>query len=191
MQDKAVQIIQTMLKARDMEVSEIKSITAKEGLDDRTSVYSVGPVLVIFSSKDRGIMEKEFKSYISFAGANKYNAGVIIVLMAPPSEGIMKAVRAATKYHVHVFHIRELQYDITQHRIWVPHRILKEEERKVVFETYKISKPEEQLPWISSQDKAARWIGAVPGDVVEIKRHSDSAGNYLYYRYCVEDENVN
>ncbi len=50
MQDKAVQIIQTMLKARDMEVSEIKSITAKEGLDDRTSVYSVGPMLVIFSS---------------------------------------------------------------------------------------------------------------------------------------------
>jgi DNA-directed RNA polymerase subunit H (RpoH/RPB5) len=191
MQDKAVQIIQTMLKARDMEVSEIKSITAKEGLDDRTSVYSVGPMLVIFSSKDRGIMEKEFKSYISFAAANKYNAGVIIVLMAPPSEGIMKAVRAASKQRVHVFHIRELQYDITQHRNWMPHRILKEEERKVIFENYKISKPEEQLPWISSQDKAARWIGAVPGDVVEIKRHSDSAGNYLYYRYCVEDENVN
>lgn len=191
MEDKAIQTIQTMLKARKMEVSEVKSITAKEGLDDRTSVFSVGPILVIFSNKERGIMEKEFRNYIAFANANKYTAGVIVVLMAPPSEGIMKAVRAASRQHIHVFHIRELQYDITQHRIWMPHRILNEEERKAMFEKYKISKPEEQLPWISSQDKAARWVGAVPGDVLEITRHSDSAGNYLYYRYCVEDENVN
>lgn len=190
MEEKAIQTLQTMLAARNAESTEVKAINTKDGLDDRTSVYSVGPVLVIFSNKERGIMEKELRSYVTFAGNSKYKAGLVVVLMVPPSDSINKVIRSLSNERVQVFHIRELQYDITKHRVWVPHRILKEEERKAVFDKYKVSVPEEQLPWISSQDKAARWIGAIPGDVIEITRHSDVAGSNLYYRYCVEDENV-
>jgi DNA-directed RNA polymerase subunit H (RpoH/RPB5) len=35
-----------------------------------------------------------------------------------------------------------------------------------------------------------KWIGAIPGDVIEVIRHSDAAGRSAYYRYCVEDVNV-
>jgi DNA-directed RNA polymerase subunit H (RpoH/RPB5) len=36
----------------------------------------------------------------------------------------------------------------------------------------------------------AKWIGAVPGDVIEVIRHSDVAGRVPFYRYCVEDVNI-
>jgi DNA-directed RNA polymerase subunit H (RpoH/RPB5) len=46
------------------------------------------------------------------------------------------------------------------------------------------------MPWIDSQDIQARLIGAVPGNIVEITRHSDTVGQSVYYRYCVADVNV-
>jgi DNA-directed RNA polymerase subunit H (RpoH/RPB5) len=72
----------------------------------------------------------------------------------------------------------------------MPHRILNEEERTAVFNKYSIVKPEDQLPWIDSQDPMIKWIGALPGDVIEVSRHSDVAGSQIYYRYCVPDVNV-
>lgn len=190
MEQKAIETLQAMLAARKMESTDVKSITAKDGIDERTSVFSIGSVLVIFSNKERGIMEKELRTYVTFAANNKYKSGLIVVLMVPPSDSIGKIIRSLSHERVQVFHIRELQFNITTSKFWMPHRILNEEERKAMFEKYKVFKPEEQLPWISSQDKAARWIGAIPGDVIEITRHSDVAGTNLYYRYCVEDENV-
>lgn len=69
----------------------------------------------------------------------------------------------------------------------MPHRILKEDERTLLFKTYNIAKPEEQLPWIDSQDAMIKWAGAVPGDIVEVIRHPSGLP---YYRYCVPDVNV-
>ena len=43
---------------------------------------------------------------------------------------------------------------------------------------------------MDSRDIQARILGAIPGDVLEITRHSDVAGTDLYYRYCVQDVNV-
>jgi DNA-directed RNA polymerase subunit H (RpoH/RPB5) len=59
-----------------------------------------------------------------------------------------------------------------------------------VFSKFKVTNPKDQIPWIDSQDAMIKWIGAVPGDIVEVVRHSDSAGSQPYYRYCVPDVNV-
>jgi DNA-directed RNA polymerase subunit H (RpoH/RPB5) len=80
--------------------------------------------------------------------------------------------------------------DITTHRMSVPHRILSDEEAKEILDKNRIVKPEDQMPWIDSQDIQARFIGAVPGNIIEITRHSDTVGKSLYYRYCVADVNV-
>jgi DNA-directed RNA polymerase subunit H len=72
----------------------------------------------------------------------------------------------------------------------MPHRILNEDDKQKMFEDYKISDPANQLPYIDSQDTMVKWVGAIPGDVIEVLRHSDSAGRSLYYRYCVEDVSV-
>jgi DNA-directed RNA polymerase subunit H len=80
--------------------------------------------------------------------------------------------------------------DISTHRMSVPHRILSPDEAKDVLDRNRILKPEDQMPWIDSQDIQARLIGAVPGNIVEITRHSDTVGQSVYYRYCVADVNV-
>jgi DNA-directed RNA polymerase subunit H (RpoH/RPB5) len=113
-----------------------------------------------------------------------------VVSLVPPSENVLRSIKAQSSEGLQFFHIRQLQFDITTHRMAMPHRVLKEDERTALFKKYNIAKPEEQLPWIDSQDAMIKWAGAVPGDIVEVIRHSDVAGSQPYYRYCVADVNV-
>ena len=57
----------------------------------------------------------------------------------------------------------------------------------MIVEKYHIKDPMNQMPMIDSQDMMARWIGAKPGDIVEIIRKSEAAGATPYYRVCVAD----
>jgi len=65
-----------------------------------------------------------------------------------------------------------------------PFRILTPEEAKAVLERYRVEPW--QLPWIRASDPAVIAIGARPGDIVEIKRRSETAGEVVVYRYVVE-----
>jgi DNA-directed RNA polymerase subunit H (RpoH/RPB5) len=186
MEDKALEILRLMFGRRKMDTKTERVMT--EDLD-RTNVYTIGNVVVIFSQKDK-ILERDVSNFMKFAENNGYTNGVVIVSLSPSSLNVLKSVKAQSKNRVQFFHIRELQFDIMAHRMAMPHRILTDDEKKVVFDYYKVSKPDEQIPWIDSQDPMAKWVGAFPGDVVEVTRHSDSVGRSLYYRYCVEDVNV-
>jgi DNA-directed RNA polymerase subunit H (RpoH/RPB5) len=173
----------------------------RRGLDTKTvrdtsadlvsaNPYMIGNILVIFSQKDNGLTTNDLGKFKTFAAAQKATQGLILVALSPPSENVLKAIKALAKDRVQFFHIRQLQFDITTHRMAMPHRILKEDERNAMFKRYNVTKPGEQLPWIDSQDTMAKWIGAMPGDILEVTRHSDVAGPQLYYRYCVADVNV-
>jgi DNA-directed RNA polymerase subunit H (RpoH/RPB5) len=164
--------------------TDTKSVTSD--FKDTANIYTVGDMLVIFSQKDK-MLERDATTYIKFAADNGYTNGVTIVARSAPSENLLNAIRSQK---VLFFHLRELQMDITTHRMSVPHRILKPDEAKIVLEKNRVVNPEFQLPCIDSQDIQARIIGAVPGDIIEITRHSDTVGKSIYYRYCVADVNV-
>jgi DNA-directed RNA polymerase subunit H len=55
------------------------------------------------------------------------------------------------------------------------------------MDKFHILNPSTQMPMIDSQDMMAKWIGAKPGDIVEIMRKSETAGSTPYYRHCVAD----
>lgn len=182
--DNALEILRTMLGRRGLDTKTEHIVT--EDLD-KANIYTVGKVLVVFSQKDK-MLERDITGIMAFANANEYTTGVILVALSPPSENVLKTVATLSKDRVQLFHIRELQFDITTHRMAMPHRILNEDERNAMFKKYNVVK--EQLPTILSHDKMARIIGAVPGDVIEVKRHSDVAGRLEYYRYCEAGANV-
>ena len=186
MEDKALDTLRLMIGRRGLDTKTERIVT--DDLD-RANVYTIGKILVIFSQKD-SLQARDFVTYRNFASANTYTNGMILVALNPPSENLLKMVKSKANERVQFFHIRQLQFDITTHRMAMPHRILKEDEKTKLYKDLKISKPEEQLPWIDSQDYGARVVGATPGDVIEILRHSDVAGYRPYYRYCVEDVNV-
>lgn len=186
MEDRALEILQVMLGRRNTN-TKLDRVVSEDV--DRANLYTIGDVLIIFSQKDRGILDRDITKFIEFANTNGYTNGVIIVSLTPLSENVLKVAKSYAKDRIQFFHIRQLQFDITTHRLAVPHRILTDEQKTAIFEKYKISNPE-QLPSIDSQDPMAKWIGAVPGDIIEVIRHSDVAGQQYYYRHCVEDVNV-
>lgn len=187
MEDKALEILRLMIGRRGLDTKTERIATDEL---DRANVYTIGNILVIFSQKDKGIGDRDIGTFTKFAAANDYTNGVILVALSPPSENVSKTLKTLAKDRLQFFHIRQLQFDILSHRMAMPHRILKEDERTALFKQYNIAKPEEQLPSIDSQDTMVKWIGALPGDILEITRHSDVAGPTQYYRYVVPDVNV-
>jgi len=187
MEEKALETLRTMIGRRGLDTKSDRIVT-----DDleRANLYTIGNILIVFSQKDNGLMARDVNTFMTFANGNGYTNGVIIVGLIPPSENVLKAIKALAKERVQFFHIRQLQFDVTTHRMSMPHRILKEDERNAMFKRYNVTKPGEQLPWIDSQDTMAKWIGAMPGDILEVTRHSDVAGPQLYYRFVVPDVNV-
>jgi len=188
MEDTALDTLRTMLAFRKLDTNTERLTTDNKKME-KVTLYTIGTVLVCFSQKDK-ILSTDITNVLAFAEENGHTTGIIIVAMSPPSENVLRVAKSHSKKRLALFHIWQLQFDITTHRMAMPHRILSEEERTAMFDTFKISSPENQLPWIDSQDTMIKWIGAIPGDVVEVTRHSDTAGRSFYYRYCVEDVNV-
>jgi DNA-directed RNA polymerase subunit H len=77
------------------------------------------------------------------------------------------------------------EFDIFTHELVPEHRVLSEEEKEELLRRYRIKIS--QLPQIKASDPAVVALGAKPGDVIEIKRKSPTAGYYYYYRLVVED----
>jgi len=185
MEDKAIATLRTLFERRKLST---ETAVVSTDLKD-ANVYTMGSALVIFSQKDK-MLDRDVNTYLKYATENKYTNGIVIVSLSKPSENVLNSIKARAGEGILFFHIRELQMDITTHRMSVPHRILSPDEAKMVLDKNRVLKPEDQLPWIDSQDIQARLIGAVPGDIVEITRHSDTVGKCVYYRYCVADVNV-
>ncbi len=66
------------------------------------------------------------------------------------------------------------------HELVPEHRKLDEEEGRKILEKYKITKS--QMPKIDVADPALKTLNVKKGDIIEIKRKSETAGTTLYYR---------
>jgi len=185
MEEKALVTLKSMLESRGLTIGEPEPLAS---VLDETRMYKLGEVLVIFSDKSR-INEANLSSYIKFSTENGYTNGTIVVSVIPSSEKITNTVRSYINKKenslLQLFDILRLQTDISKHRKYVPHRILSNQEIQLLEKKFAITKPREQLAWIDSQDAAAKWIGARPGDIIEVVRFSESAGDSRSWRYCV------
>ena len=189
--DIALNTLRTMLELRKLSI-ETEGIQTEDKKMEKVRLYTIGSILVCFSTKDKMLAQDIDYIVNGFAKENGHTNGIIIVALSRPSENVLKTVKSHAKNRVQFFHVDQLQTAVwyTTHRFAIPHRILTEDEKVKVFAKYKVRDPKEELPWIDSQDPAAKWIGAIPGDVLEVIRHSDTAGRSIAYRYCVEDVNV-
>ena len=175
-------------------------------------VVKYGADVIVFTSNRARVNEKDLASHVSITRENGGTTGIIIV-QSPPSETVTTALAAMSDV-LQIFHAMQLEFNPTKHRKVPRHRILSADESRQYFEKYRIKlddivgkmkadhillNPDEPplrqiamkhkdylpLPQIASQDAIARWIGAKPGDLVEIMRNSETAGGTPYYRICV------
>ena len=80
--------------------------------------------------------------------------------------------------------IKRLQYNILDHTIVSPHRVLKQPEVDDIKTRYNIVN-DKSFPEISRFDPVSHVIGIRPGQVCEIIRPSKTAVVGYYYRICV------
>jgi DNA-directed RNA polymerase subunit H (RpoH/RPB5) len=182
----ALSTIQEMLTSRGLVADKFELVPSNmEG----TKMYSFAGILLIFSTKTR-VSEKELNNFLSFAGENNFASGIIIVSPSRPSESVMKVLighnAVRENVYVQIFDIRSLGFNISKHRKVPQHRIVRENEKPDIIKNYNL-KFIEQIPKIFSQDAMAKFIGARPGDVVEVLGLCETSADNLRYRYCIAE----
>ena len=80
--------------------------------------------------------------------------------------------------------IKRLQFNILEHHLVPPHRVMNNDEVQTIMKKYNIT-DKTQFPDISRFDPVARVIGLRPGQVCHIIRPSKTAIRANYYRVCV------
>lgn len=113
----------------------------------------------------------------------------IIVLRDKISTTNMKSIEEIKKTigDIQVFHIKELQFNITRHYLVPRHELLgwdKEDEINKIISCYQV-RGKNQLPVILKSDPVAKYYNAKQGNVFRIYRPSPTAGEYIFYRTCM------
>jgi DNA-directed RNA polymerase subunit H len=112
---------------------------------------------------------------------------LLLIIKDEPNDSLRAALKHVWEkegYFITVLSIKRLQFNILNHVLVPPHRIISVEEEKDVMKRYNITE-KTQLPDISRFDPVAQVIGIRPGQICEIKRPSKTAVKAPYYRVCV------
>jgi DNA-directed RNA polymerase subunit H len=112
---------------------------------------------------------------------------LLFITKEDPNETIVNSlvhIWEMTHKFVTVISIKRLQFNILEHSLVPPHRVLSKEETASVMKKYNIDELS-QFPEISRFDPVALVIGIKPTEICEIKRPSKTSINANYYRICV------
>ena len=96
----------------------------------------------------------------------------------------VKHIWETEKIYIIIQPLKRLQFNILNHTLVPPHRVLTEAEKIHIKTKYNILN-DEQFPELSRFDPVAKAIGIRPGELCEIIRPSKTAIMAPYYRICV------
>jgi DNA-directed RNA polymerase subunit H (RpoH/RPB5) len=112
---------------------------------------------------------------------------LFIIIKDDPNETLineLKHIWESEGIFIVVESIKRLQFNILNHSLVPPHRVLVESEVNELMKKYNVT-DKTQLPDISRFDPVARVIGLRPGQVCHIIRSSKTAIETNYYRVCI------
>jgi DNA-directed RNA polymerase subunit H (RpoH/RPB5) len=111
---------------------------------------------------------------------------LIIISKDKPNDSLIKLMTnlyKSDKYFVNIYWMKNYLFNILNHTLVPPHRILSEEEKKNIIKKYNIINSSE-FPEISRFDPVAIALGIRPGELCEINRSTTTAIKEYYYRLC-------
>jgi DNA-directed RNA polymerase subunit H (RpoH/RPB5) len=115
------------------------------------------------------------------------NDTLFIVVKDEVNDTLVSKIRhiwESDKIFIVIQPLKRLQYNILNHVLVPPHRIMSNQEIIKIKERYNIM-TDAQFPDISRFDPVAQAIGIRPGQVCEIIRPSKTAISAPYYRICM------
>jgi len=111
---------------------------------------------------------------------------LFIIIKDDPNETLineLKHIWESDGIFIVIESIKRLQFNILEHVLVPPHRVLVDQEVNTIMKRYNIM-DKSQMPNISRFDPVARVIGLRPGQVCEIIRPSKTSIMTNYYRVC-------
>ena len=111
---------------------------------------------------------------------------LIIVVKDKPNDvlkNMLKMEFINNEFYVNIYNLHNYQFNILENDLVPDHKILSEEEKKIIAKKHNILK-DSQWPEINRFDPPAMAIGLRPGEVTEITRNSPTALETKYYRLC-------
>ena len=103
-----------------------------------------------------------------------------------PNESIKKTlihIFEKDKIFIIIFNIKRLLFNILDHTLVPPHKVLTNEESIEIKKTYFI-KNDSELPNIDRFGPVSLAIGIRPGELCEITRNSNTSIESKFYRIC-------
>jgi len=178
---------------KNFTISEINSMNSREQLDmllkKRDPENNAKVYIHYFLGKkiNRDSVQKIIDDlYLNESILTKEDT-LFIVIKDEPNEsiiGFLKHIWEQDGFFIIVQSIKRLQFNVLQHALVPPHRIMSATEVAEIKKRYNIMN-EGQFPEISRFDPVAQAIGIRPGQVCEISRPSKTAVVAKYYRLCV------
>lgn len=111
---------------------------------------------------------------------------LFIIIKDDPNETLineLKHIWESDGIFIVIESIKRLQFNILEHVLVPPHRVILEQEVEEIMKKYNIT-TKTQFPNISRFDPVARVIGLRPGQVCQITRPSKTSIETYYYRIC-------
>jgi len=112
---------------------------------------------------------------------------LIVIMKDEPNETIRKTLMDIWEQdgiYIIVINIKRLQYNIMNHQLVPPHKVLSEEEKNEVKKRYNIS-IDTQIPDISRFSPVSQVIGIRPGEFCQVIRPSKTSIKSDFYRVCM------
>jgi DNA-directed RNA polymerase subunit H (RpoH/RPB5) len=183
-QSKALETLKEMLISRGHKADEFDTIGSP--LDD-TSMYTFDGVFVVFSHKAR-LTQTEIGNFLAYAEENNHTSTMIIVTLSRPSEAVILYLRdyiaVPENILVQIFELSHLQFNVSKHRKVPQHTLLDDEaiaNLKKVYSWWDITK----FRRIDCQDPMAKWVGARPGNVIQVEGLCPVSGSNKHWDLCV------
>jgi DNA-directed RNA polymerase subunit H (RpoH/RPB5) len=156
------------------------------------TVLNMGKIRIIFnlnekwdsqklSMRNNDIIEKDM---------DEYDHLILILSKSNTKEAyknskLVQFIKTNLKKTVDLFHINDLQFNVTNHVLVPKHELVTDEKEKdKIQSTYNVSNLT-LFPVILSNDPVVKMIGGTSGDLVKVTRTSENAGTHVLYRYCV------
>ena len=173
--------------------------------------FGINEVNIMYNSKQLDMLLKkndETKSYVKYHPLNKIlsvknireyiddlfeleevlkkNDNLIIIIKDEPNETLQKILRniwEQDKIFIIILNINRLQYNVLEHELVPPHRVLNAKEEEDFRKKYNVM-DDKQVPDISRFSPVAQAIGIRPGNICHIIRTSKTAISSNFYRIC-------
>ncbi|KAI8898956.1 RNA polymerase [Globomyces pollinis-pini] len=174
----------------DISLDEFRSLYSHGGSIDRQRLSflvenesSSEDRLLVFFSDEESLGVKHIKKICERMVSQQVFKGILVYQKGlTPSAKKTVVQDMAPKYMLELFCEDELLVNITKHILVPPHEVLTADEKKTLLQRYRLK--DTQLPRIQSSDPIARYYGLKRGQVVKITRPSETAGQYVTYRFC-------